>query len=149
MKNDYLKFVTFLLLSNIYFTTSFAQTITTQTFSEGRVSYEWKAERRGAFHLSIDLATQAMIVIPLSPDFQGIKSLSIYKNRVGDSTNHIVDTLICKTEFIVPWHPDSRHEVPLPQDFLDCIGDVDAYSWQLVWMMEETEVILKELVLID
>lgn len=149
MKNDYLKFVTLLLFSNLHFTTSFSQTITTQTFSEGRVSYEWKAEKRGAFHLSIDRVNQTMIVIPLSPDFQGIKSLSICQSRVGDSTNLVTDTLICTTEFIVPWHPDSRHEVPLSLEFFECINNSDSYSWQLVWMMEETEVILKEVVSID
>ena len=149
MKNDYLKFVTLLLFSNLHFTTSFSQTITTQTFSEGRVSYKWKAEKRGAFHLSIDRATQTMIVIPLSPDFQGIKSLSIYQSRVGDSTSLVTDTLICTTEFIVPWHPDSRHEVPLPAELFECISNAESYSWQLVWMMEETEVVLKEVVSVN
>ena len=145
MKNDYLKFVTFLLLSNLHFTTSFSQTITTQTFSEGRVSYQLETEKRGAFHLSINPATQTMIVISLSPDFQGIKSLSICQNRVGDAMYS--DSIICTTDFIVPWHPDSRHEVPLPSELFDCADDLKYYSWQIVWMMEETEVILREVVL--
>ena len=137
MKNVYPKLITFLLLSNLHFTTSLAQTITTQTFSEGQISYEWKAEKRGAFHLSIDLATQTMIVIPLSPEFQGIKSLSISQNRVGNPPNPVSDSPICTTEFIIPWHPDTRHEVPLPQELFDCIHSMESYSWRVVWVMEE------------
>ena len=143
------KFLIIQFFLTFLFSPIFSQTLTTQSFSEGRVSYEWKAEKRGAFHLSIDRATQTMIVIPLSPDFQGIKSLSIYQSRVGDSTNLVTDTLICTTEFIVPWHPDSRHEVPLPEELFECINNADSYTWQLVWRMAETEVVLKEVVSID
>lgn len=145
MKNDYLKLVATFLLFYLHFTTSFSQTIITQTFAEGRISYENQAEKRGAFHLSINIETQTMTVIPLSPDFQGIKSLSVCSSRVGDST----DTVICTTNFIVPWHPDSRHEVPLPSEIFDCVSGLESYSWRIVWIMEETEVVLKEVVLND
>jgi hypothetical protein len=145
MKNDYLKFITFLFFFSFHCTTSFSQTITTQIFSEGRVSYEWQAEKNGAFHLSINQETQTMVVIPLSPDFQGIKSISIYQNGVEDSIDS--DTILCTTNFIVPWHPDSRHEVPLPIELFDCAGNLKFYHWRVVWMMEETEVVLREVVL--
>ena len=137
MKNVYLRYITVLLFTNLYCTTSPAQTITTQTFSAGRIAYKWQTQKRNAFHLSIDQTTQTMTVIPLSPEFQGIKSLSICQNRVGNPPNPVSDSPICTTEFIIPWHPDTRHEVPLPQELFDCIHSMESYSWRVVWMMEE------------
>ena len=92
----------------------------------------WSCTMPDLFTVTINQEALEMTVISLSSDFAGISSISVH-----DEFHCGAEPICGPVEFIVPWHPQYEHVVPIPETFFEC-NNATPYIWSICYLEEFT-----------